>query len=95
MRNPSSRVGAVQYGDFRRLEPLFSPTKNFFDRNLLLRQLWVSGGSLDHRSFHDEVERQKRLRERYKRLKPQYPDKPPEWWFDTHDIEIADMEGQA
>ena len=71
------------------------PTKNFSDRNLLLRQLWVSGGSLDHRFFHDEVERQKRLRERYKRLKPQYPDKPPEWWFDTHGIEIADMRGQA
>jgi alanyl-tRNA synthetase len=61
----------------------------------LLRQLWVSGGSLDHRFFHDEVERQKRLRERYKQLKPQYPDKPTEWWFDTHGIEIADMEGQA
>jgi alanyl-tRNA synthetase len=39
----------------------------------LLRQLWVFGGSLEHQFFHDEVERQKRLRERYKRLKPQYP----------------------
>ena len=59
----------------------------------LLRQLWVSGGSLDHQFFHDEVVRQKRLLERYKRLKQQYPDKPPEWWFDTHGIEIADVEG--
>jgi alanyl-tRNA synthetase len=58
----------------------------------LLRRLWVSGGSLDHRYFHDEVQRQERLRERYNRLKPRYPDKPPEWWFDTHGIEVSEME---
>jgi len=61
----------------------------------LLRRLWISGGSLDHRYFHDEVERQKRLRKRYNRLKRQYPDKSPEWWFDTHGIDVAEMEEQA
>jgi hypothetical protein len=50
---------------------------------------------LDHRYFHDEVERQKRLRKRYNRLKRQYPDKSPEWWFDTHGIDVAEMEEQA
>jgi alanyl-tRNA synthetase len=60
----------------------------------LLRRLWVSGGSLDHPFFHDEVDRQKRLGERYKRLRRQFPDKPPEWWFDTHGIDIDDVEGR-
>jgi alanyl-tRNA synthetase len=61
----------------------------------LLRRLWVCGGSLDHPFFRDEVERQKCLAKRYERLKAQYPDKPPAWWFDTHGIDLADMEGQA
>jgi alanyl-tRNA synthetase len=61
----------------------------------LLRRLWVSGGSLDHRYFRDEVERQKRLKKRYDRLKAQYPDKSPGWWFDTHGIDVSEIEEQA
>jgi hypothetical protein len=57
----------------------------------LLRRLWIEGGSLDHPFFHAEVARQKRLRHRSLRLKPQHPDKPPEWWFDTHGIDVTAM----
>jgi hypothetical protein len=45
----------------------------------------------DRPFFHAEVARQKRLRDRYLRLKPQHPDKPPDWWFDTHGIDGTEM----
>lgn len=61
----------------------------------LLRRLWLMGGTLDHPVFRAEVARQKRLRARYARLKPFHPDKPPEWWFDTHGIDPNEIEGPA
>lgn len=59
----------------------------------LLRRLWAIGGTLDHPYFRTEVTRQQRLRDRYARLKPRHPDKPPEWWFDTHGIDLDEVEG--
>jgi alanyl-tRNA synthetase len=61
----------------------------------LLRRLWAIGGSLDHPYFRAEAARQQRLRDRYVRLKPHHPDKPPEWWFDTHGIDLDEVEGPA
>ncbi|WP_343715398.1 alanine--tRNA ligase-related protein [Inquilinus sp.] len=61
----------------------------------LLRRLWALGGSLDHPFFRAEVARQRRLRDRYARLQPRHPDKPPEWWFDTHGIDLDEIEGPA
>lgn len=58
----------------------------------LLRRLAMMGGSLDHPFFTEELVRQQRLHERYAQLKPKHPDKPAQWWFDTHGIDIADME---
>ncbi|MDW9481944.1 hypothetical protein GOB57_25165 [Sinorhizobium meliloti] len=57
----------------------------------LLRLLAVKGGNLDHPFFADEVERQKRLLRRYEVLKPKHPDKTPEWWFDTHGIDVGEL----
>ena len=61
----------------------------------LLRRLWAIGGTLDHPYFRAEAARQQRLRERYARLRPSHPDKPPEWWFDTHGIDLDEIEGPA
>lgn len=61
----------------------------------LLRRLWALGGTLDHPFFRAEAARQQRLRDRYTRLKPHHPDKPPEWWFDTHGIDLDEIEGPA
>ena len=58
----------------------------------LLRRLWALGGTLDHPEFRAEVARQQRLRDRYDRLKVRHPEKPPEWWFDTHGIDLAELE---
>lgn len=60
----------------------------------LLRLLVQKGGSLDHVFFREEVERQKRLVRRYKTLKRKHQDKSPEWWFDTHGIDVLEIEGK-
>lgn len=57
----------------------------------LLRLISMEGGYLDHPFFHEEVERQSRLKRRYDTLRPKHPDKPPEWWFDTHGIVVGDI----
>ncbi|MEK1898029.1 MAG: alanine--tRNA ligase-related protein [Rhizobium sp.] len=54
----------------------------------LLRHLHAVGGMLDHPFFHEEVERQDRLVEKYERLRHKHPDKSPEWWFDTHGVDV-------
>lgn len=58
----------------------------------LLRRLAVMGASLDHPFFKAELARQQRLHERYVQLKPKHPDKPAQWWFDTHGIDVVEME---
>jgi alanyl-tRNA synthetase len=58
----------------------------------LLRLLSVKGGTLDHPYFVEELERQKRLLRRYHVLKRKHPDKKPEWWFDTHGIDVREID---
>ena len=57
----------------------------------LLRRLHAVGGMLDHAFFREEVERQSRLVEKYERLRHKHPDKSPEWWFDTHGVDVETM----
>ena len=57
----------------------------------LLRRIHVIGGTLDHPYFEQEVERQQRLRSRYRRLRVKHSGMSPEWWFDTHGIDVAEM----
>ncbi len=58
----------------------------------LLRSLHRMGGAVDHPFFTEEIARQERLRARYLRLRERHPGMSPEWWFDTHGIELSDME---
>jgi len=57
----------------------------------LLRRIYVMGGTLDHSFFDEEVERQKRLRVNYLRLRHRHSDKSPEWWFETHGVDVAEI----
>lgn len=57
----------------------------------LLRRIHMMGGTLDHPYFEQEVERQQRLRSKYLRLRNKHPAMSPEWWFDTHGIDVSDM----
>ncbi|RWX31274.1 hypothetical protein EHI47_12995 [Rhizobium leguminosarum] len=57
----------------------------------LLRRIHKMGGTLDHPFFVEEVERQKRLRVKYLRLLDRHSEMSPDWWFDTHGIDLSDM----
>ncbi|WP_245303080.1 alanine--tRNA ligase-related protein [Rhizobium esperanzae] len=58
----------------------------------LLRRIHKMGGALDHPFFKDEVERQTRLRAKYLRLRDRYSAMSADWWFDTHGIDLADVQ---
>jgi alanyl-tRNA synthetase len=58
----------------------------------LLRLLAIKGGALDHPFFTDEITRQQRLQRRYEALRPKHLDKTPEWWFDTHGVDILALQ---
>lgn len=57
----------------------------------LIREINNLGGELHHKFFKDELDRQIKICEKYSRLKVKYKDKPPEWWYDTHGININDI----
>jgi alanyl-tRNA synthetase len=57
----------------------------------LLRRIHMMDGTLDHPFFEAEVDRQRRLRAKYLRLRDRHSDMSPEWWFDTHGIDLSDM----
>jgi len=54
----------------------------------LLRELVKIGGTMEHKYFALEKQRQEKLTHAYHKLKRRYPDKPKEWWYDTHGIDI-------
>jgi alanyl-tRNA synthetase len=60
----------------------------------LLRRIQIMGGKVDHHFFAEEADRQKRIAEKFERLRHKHPDKSKEWWFDTHGIDI-DLCGNA
>lgn len=55
----------------------------------LLRTLVREGIELDHPLWHTERERQQTTQDRYKRLHRKHGDQPPEWWWDTHGIDVT------
>lgn len=67
------------------------PQKQGYILRKLLRQLYLGGGSIEHPFFTKEVERQEKAKARYERLKDKHSDKPKEWWFDTHGIDLDEM----
>lgn len=57
-----------------------------------LRRQHRAGATLDHAFFSEEIERQERPRANYFRLRDKYPGMSPEWWFDTQDVEVAEID---
>jgi len=57
----------------------------------LLRRLVEIKGEMNHRFFIDEQKRQIQLKNKYIKLLPKYKDKSPEWWMDTHGINIKEI----
>jgi alanyl-tRNA synthetase len=54
----------------------------------LMRLLYKKGGTMNNVYFQQEVERQEQILQKYSKLKERYKDKPKEWWFDTHGIDL-------
>lgn len=54
----------------------------------LMRILHNKGGFVDSPHFEDEKLRQEQIIQKYQKLKERYKDKPKEWWFDTHGIDL-------
>ena len=61
----------------------------------LLRTLRERGGALDHPLMVEEEKRQERAVARYRQLLPSHRDKSPAWWWDTHGINVAELQGFA
>jgi hypothetical protein len=68
-----------------------SPKEQGYVLRKLLRELRKRGGYLDHEFFQRELDRYQKSLERYQKLKDKFPDKPKEWWYDTHGIDLDEM----
>ncbi len=55
----------------------------------LLRECFRNNITIDHEFYHDEVKRQEKIVQRYNKLKDRNLDKSPEWWYDTHGIDLS------
>jgi alanyl-tRNA synthetase len=64
------------------------PRRQGYVLRRLVRQLVRRGQKMTHPVWEQEVQRQQRLQERYQKLLEHHPDKPPEWWWETHGIEV-------
>ena len=57
----------------------------------ILRELFVIGCDFNHVYFRDEIERQKKILLKYERLKGKFCNMPKAWWFDTHGINLDEI----
>jgi alanyl-tRNA synthetase len=58
----------------------------------LLREFRKRGGNMEHEYFTQEIDRYQKSLVRYSRLKDKFKDKDSAWWFDTHGIDLNDIE---
>lgn len=63
-------------------------TKQGYVLRKLLRLCYINSVEIDHPFFVSEIERQNKIINRYNLLKDKHKDKPKEWWWDTHGIDI-------
>lgn len=89
-----TKIELLQDGILKIIESGYKPgpQKQGYILRKLLRMLWKEGGELDHEFFYKEVARQEKAKERYEKLLPKNLDKSQEWWFDTHGIDLNDIE---
>lgn len=68
----------------------FKPTYNKQGSLLrkLLRICYLESIKIDHQYYYDEIIRQEKIINKWNRLKDKHKDKPKEWWWNTHGIDI-------
>lgn len=57
----------------------------------ILRTIYKEKGLMDHKYFKEEIERQKKILDRYLKLKDKYKNMSKEWWLETHGINLDDL----
>jgi alanyl-tRNA synthetase len=75
------------------IESGYSPsnTKQGYVLRKLLTNLIKNNEKIDHLFYENEVKRQIKILNRYNHLKTKHLDKPKEWWFETHGINIDEL----
>jgi alanyl-tRNA synthetase len=63
-------------------------TKQGYVLRKLLRLCYINSIDIKHDFYLSEIERQNKIINRYNILKDKHKDKPKEWWWDTHGIDI-------
>jgi alanyl-tRNA synthetase len=58
----------------------------------LIRRLIVQGQSIDHQFYEQEYLKIEKSKQRYHKLKRKHSDKSPEWWYDTHGIDVSTID---
>ncbi len=69
-----------------------SNTRHGYVLRKLLRMSYKDGILIDHPFYELEVQRQLKINDKWNNLKEKHKDKPSEWWFDTHGIDLSLMD---
>lgn len=72
------------------IESGFKPSNNKqgYILRKLLRVCHQNRIEIEHPFYINEVKRQERILNKWEKLKNKHKDKPKEWWFDTHGIDL-------
>ncbi len=54
----------------------------------LLRICYLEGIEIDNQLYRDEILRQEKLMSKWLRMKDKHQDKPKEWWWNTHGLDL-------
>lgn len=68
-----------------------SPNKQGYILRKLLTDFIKLGGKMEHPYFYQEMERYNKMLIRYESLKVKFKHKSKEWWYDTHGINLDEM----
>lgn len=87
---PKSKEDTLKETVFKMIESGFAPgnNKQGYILKKLLRLCHKNGVAIDHDFYRDEVVRQEKILVKWERLKDKHKDKPKEWWWDTHGIDL-------
>lgn len=87
---PKSKEDTLKETVFKMIESGFEPgnNKQGYILKKLLRLCHKNGVVVDHQFYEDEVIRQEKILIKWNRLKDKHKDKPKEWWWDTHGIDL-------
>lgn len=87
---PKSKEETLKETVFKMIESGFAPgnNKQGYILKKLLRLCHKNGVTIDHDFYRDEVVRQEKILVKWERLKDKHKDKPKEWWWDTHGIDL-------